>query len=328
MSAQKIVTIVGATGAQGKGVVAAFINDPAYRVRAVTRNTTSASAQALSAQGAELVQADVDDVSSLERAFAGSHIIFGLTNFFEPFISLQSPEKAQAIEIQHGINLARAAASTLSTLEHYIWSTLPDAATLTGGKYQVPHFDGKVKVDTYIREKLPQLNAKTTYLWVTWYHSNYIWPIFTPYHIPTAEKYVQFASFKPDTPLTTIGDVSVNLALFVRAIIAQPEKTYGQVVVASVDTYTADEMLQRWAAAKGLKAQFVQVSGKAFRELWPLWGEEMGVMMEFWDEAREDSWSASGSGGRKVLYKEDLAVEGLQSVDEAFKEFELPELKY
>ena len=317
----KIITVVGATGAQGKGVVRAFLNNPAYHVRAITRNPSSEAGKALAAQGAEVVAADLNDPASLQTAFAGSHIIYAVTNFFEPFIAHQSPTKAMEVEVQQGINLAQAAAST-PTLEHYIWSTLPNALAISSGKYLVPHFEGKNRIDAHIRTNLPDLLRKTTFLWVTWYHANYQFPMFTPYWIGTAGKHLQLANYAPDTPIETIGDVSVNVGAFVKAAVEQRDKAAnGAIVLASSAGYTAGEMLQMWAAAKGTKAQFVRVSGEAFREVWPLWAEEMGVMMEFWDEYRERSWS-DPSGGR-VLTRADLGGEGLQSLEEAYKGLEL-----
>ncbi|KAK3312573.1 hypothetical protein B0H66DRAFT_401159 [Apodospora peruviana] len=320
----KIVTVVGATGAQGKGVIAAFANNAAYHVRALTRNPSSPSGKALTSQGLEVVQADVNDLDSLKAAFAGSHIIYGVTNFFEPFASLNSPEKAMEVEVQQGINLALAAAST-PTLEHYIWSTLPDAKAVSGGKYLVPHFEGKIRIDNYIRNEQPALLAKTSFFWVTFYHSNLQFPMFTPYWIPTAQKYVQFANYAADTPITTIGDVSVNISPFVKAVVEQPEKTKnGNVVLASLEDHGAEEMLQIWAGAKGTKAQFVRVSGEAFREIWPLWGEEMGVMMEFWDEYKEKSWAVTVPG-QKLVTAEGLGITRnmLQGLEEAYQGFEL-----
>ena len=82
------------------------------------------------------------------------------------------------IEITQGTNLAKAAAKT-STLKHYIWSTLPNGMKVSDGKYLVPHFDAKNKVDDYIKADT-NLYAKTTFLWVTYYASNYLFPMFTP----------------------------------------------------------------------------------------------------------------------------------------------------
>jgi uncharacterized protein YbjT (DUF2867 family) len=66
--------VVGATGAQGGGLVRAILGDPAggFVVRAVTRNVGSAKARELASLGAEVVTADVDDPASFKRAFAGA----------------------------------------------------------------------------------------------------------------------------------------------------------------------------------------------------------------------------------------------------------------
>ncbi len=123
--AAKIITVVGATGAQGGSVVDFLLKNNAFKVRALTRNPDSDTAMALVARGAEIVKADANGETSLLAAFQGSHATFAVTDFFEPFGRLGA-EKAIEIEVQQGINLAKTAAAT-STLEHYIWSTLPDA---------------------------------------------------------------------------------------------------------------------------------------------------------------------------------------------------------
>ncbi|KAK3688908.1 hypothetical protein B0T22DRAFT_490490 [Podospora appendiculata] len=322
---KKIVTVVGATGTQGKGVIAAFRNNPSYHIRALTRSPTSASALALSALGLEVVQADINDPSSLQAAFAGSHIIYAVTNFFEPFAALQSGPKALEVEVQQGINLADAAAAT-PTLEHYIWSTLPNASAISAGKYLIPHFEGKNRVDDYIKTKLPALWQKTTRFWVSYYSSNLAYPMFTPYLVPTAGKYVQFANYAPGTLIRTVGDVGANVGPFVKAVVEQPDKTTrGAAVLAALpETYTAEELLQTWARARGVKAQLVQISRAAFGELWPLWADEMGVMMEFWEEFGERSWSVAGGGeGEGVLDAEALGLQGLQGLEEAFRGLEV-----
>ncbi|KAK4184994.1 hypothetical protein QBC35DRAFT_32748 [Podospora australis] len=302
----KLVTIVGATGSQGKGVVAAFINHPAYHVRAITRNLESQSAKALSAQGVELVRADLNDPQSVKAAFAGSNIIFAVTNFMEPFEVHQSPVKAVETELQQGINMAEAAASTIDTLEHYIWSTLPDSLAISRGKHAVPHFNGKNKIDEHIRS-LPVLEAKTTFLWITWYHNNYIFPIFTPLYVSTAQKYIQLGPYQAETPVWTLGDVTKNITPFIRGIIASGDKAKGEIVVAHTEETTMGELLQTWAGTKGAKAQLIQIGGKEYRELWGLWGEEMATMMEFWSDVKDKSWT--DAEGRKVLTRKDLGIE-------------------
>ena len=118
MSEKKIIAVVGATGAQGGGLVRAILADPSggFAVRAMTRNADSDKGKALAAAGAEVVAADVDDDESLERAFAGAYGAFCVTNFWEHF----SPEK----ELAQASNMAQAAKA--AGVQHVIWSTLED----------------------------------------------------------------------------------------------------------------------------------------------------------------------------------------------------------
>ena len=103
MSDKKIIAVVGATGAQGGGLVRAILadKDGEFTPRALTRHTDSDKAKALAKAGAEVVRADLDDERSLTRAFAGAHGAFCVTNFWEHF----SPDK----EYTQAGNMARAA---------------------------------------------------------------------------------------------------------------------------------------------------------------------------------------------------------------------------
>ena len=194
-----ILTVVGATGVQGGSVVDAALKVGGYKVRAITRNADSEKAKALATRGVEVVTADLNDLASLVKAFQvggslyyltysdnlqGSTAIFAVTDFFEPFAS-SGPEKAVEIETAQGLNLAKAASQN-TTLQHYIWSTLPNAKRISDGKWSVPHFDAKNVVDDYIKRDLG-LFAKTTFLWVTFYASNYQFPMFTPNFVVSSE---------------------------------------------------------------------------------------------------------------------------------------------
>src|SRR5215213_9910090 len=170
---KKIIAVVGATGAQGGGLVHAILADPkgGFAACAITRHVDSDKARALAAAGAEVVAADLDDEASLERAFRGAYGAFGLTNFWEHF----SPEKEYA---QAG-NMARAAKA--AKLQHVIWSTLEDTRkwvpleddrmpTLQG-KYKVPHFDAKGEADQIFTD----LGVPTTFLRASFYWDNFIY---------------------------------------------------------------------------------------------------------------------------------------------------------
>ena len=83
MADRKIIAVVGATGAQGGGLVRAIAADPGsgFVARAITRDVHSDKARALAQLGAEVVAGDVDDAASLARAFEGAH---GARVFVDP----------------------------------------------------------------------------------------------------------------------------------------------------------------------------------------------------------------------------------------------------
>ena len=118
MADQRIIAVVGATGMQGGGLVRALANDrhSPFKTRALTRSTASDKAKALTALGIQVVPADLDDLDSLKRAFAGAHGAFCVTNYWEHF----SPQK----ELAQAKNLATAAKH--AALHHVVWSTLED----------------------------------------------------------------------------------------------------------------------------------------------------------------------------------------------------------
>ena len=172
MNDKKIIAIVGATGAQGGGLVRAIANDKAgaFTVRALTRDVNSEKAKALEKLGAEVVAADLDNIESVKRAFAGAYGAFCLTNYWEHF----SPQKETAQA------KAQAQAAKHAGLQHVIWSTFEDTRrwvplsdnrmpTLMG-KYKVPHFDAKAEA----YGEFTRLGVPTTFYLTSFYWENLI----------------------------------------------------------------------------------------------------------------------------------------------------------
>jgi len=164
----KIIAVVGATGAQGGGLVRAIQNDAGgdYRARAITRDANSAKAKELAALGAEVVTGDVDNEESLKRAFDGAYGAYCVTFYWAHF----SPER----EFAEAGNMARAAQQ--AGVYHVIWSTLEDTRRwipLTDNrmptlmeKYKVPHFDSKGQADHLFADAgVPATNLLTAFYW-------------------------------------------------------------------------------------------------------------------------------------------------------------------
>ena len=162
----KIIAVVGATGVQGGGLARAILADPSsgFSVRAITRDPNKDNAKALAAKGAEVVSANLDDVESLKKVFAGAHGVFGVTNFWEHFSA--EKEKAQAKNI--------AEAAKAAGVKHVIWSTLEDTRKFMSAddkrmpmlqeKYRVPHFDAKAEANAYF-SGVPATMLVTSFYW-------------------------------------------------------------------------------------------------------------------------------------------------------------------
>lgn len=179
----KIIAVTGATGSQGGGVVNVMKKTPGWQVRAVTRNPQSDAAKKLAAEGIEVVQANMDDEASLKAAFAGASAVFAVTNWWEHLFSGKGPDEAGEIEEEQGMRLARAAAAE-PKLEHYLWSTTPSAKRKLKGEMVTPHMDYKANVDERIRKELPELAAKTTYLYMGYYPQNMaFFPTLKPFEV-------------------------------------------------------------------------------------------------------------------------------------------------
>ena len=168
MAEKRVIAVVGATGAQGGGLVRAILADPSggFAARAITRNTRSDKAQALAGLGAEVVGADLDDADSLAAVFAGAYGAFCVTNFWEHF----SPEK----ELAQAGALARAVRE--AGVSHVLWSTLEDTRRFVSldddrmptlmGRYKVPHFDAKGEANAlFAASGVPTTFFHTSFYW-------------------------------------------------------------------------------------------------------------------------------------------------------------------
>lgn len=97
----KIITVFGATGGQGGGVVSGLLKaidrgEP-YAVRAVTRNPDGDKGQKLKNQGCEVVRCDLDDKASVEQAVRGSYGVFLVTNYWEHFSMEKEIEQGKRV---------------------------------------------------------------------------------------------------------------------------------------------------------------------------------------------------------------------------------------
>ena len=140
----KILAVFGATGQQGGSVINYVLNDPElsqkYKIRAITRDTNTEKAKQLKV---EVVQGDVLDRASLKTALTGAYTVFAMTTpSFGP----------NGLEIEYNSGKMIADVAIEEGAEYIIFSTLPSAREISGGKYtKVTPFDAKAKAEQYIR---------------------------------------------------------------------------------------------------------------------------------------------------------------------------------
>src|SRR5246500_1054280 len=132
---KKLIAVVGATGQQGGAVVRALQASNQFNVRALTRNPAKHRSLA-----DEVVEADLNRPETLASAFDGAHGVFLVTNF----------QEHGADELKQATAAVRAAKD--AGVRHFVWSTLPDVEAISGGKFNVPHFTGKAKIDRIVNE--------------------------------------------------------------------------------------------------------------------------------------------------------------------------------
>jgi uncharacterized protein YbjT (DUF2867 family) len=275
MPQKKIIAVVGATGAQGGGLVRAILADPngGFGVRALTRNPDSEKAQALRNSGAEVVAADLDDPATLRKAFTGAYAAFCLTNFWEHF----SPEK----ELQQARNMAQATKE--AGVQHVIWSTLEDTRkwvplesdqmpTLQG-KYKVPHFDAKGEADEFFREA----GVPTTFLLTAFYWENFIFFGAGPQRGPDGSLALVFPL--DDKPLPSIAVEDIGKCAY--AIFKRGKEFIGRTVAIAGQHLTGHEMARAMSQAVGQEIRYVNVPPEVYRSFGFPGADDLGNMFQF-----------------------------------------------
>ena len=301
MSDKKLIAVLGATGAQGGGLVRAILADPdsPFTVRALTRNPDSPAAKELAAAGAEVVAADIDDTASLTKAFQGAHGVYGVTFFWAHF----SPER----EVANARSIAEAAKA--AGVAHVIWSTFEDARDsipldddrmpTLGGKYKVPHFDAKAEGNRFFTE----LGVPTTFLLTSFYWDNLI-------HFGSGPKrgedgVLDFVLPMGDKKLPGIAAADIGACAY--GIFKRGDEFIGKTVGIAGEHLNGAEMAAALTQALGEPVRHQAVSPDTYRSFGFPGADDLGNMFQFKAEA-----NAMYTGNRPVALSRELHP-GLQT---------------
>jgi uncharacterized protein YbjT (DUF2867 family) len=135
-NADRTVLVTGATGRQG-GAVVRHMLPKGWKLRALTRNPSSHASQELARQGVEVLQGDLEDPSSLERASRGVYGIYSVQDFWAV---------GATREVLQGKNLADAAKK--AGVQHFVYSSVGGADRNSG----ITHWESKWEVEKHIRK--------------------------------------------------------------------------------------------------------------------------------------------------------------------------------
>lgn len=303
MANEKTIAVIGATGAQGGGLAHAILadSDSEFRVRAITRNPKSDKARALADLGAEVVQADLDDVDSLTAAFDGCWGAFCVTNFWEHF----SPEK----EIEQAKNLATAAKA--AEVRHAIWSTLEDTRrwvpldddrmpTLME-RYKVPHFDAKGEADRFFTDA----GVPTTFLIASFYWDNFI-------HFGSGPQRGEDGTLMLALPMgeaKLAGIAAEDIGKCAYGIFKAGDELIGETVGIAGGHPTGEEMAAGLTDALGESVRYVPVPFDQYRSLGFPGAEDLGNMFQFYHDFNEDSLALRSIERSRALNPELMSFE-------------------
>ncbi|MFG2982141.1 NmrA/HSCARG family protein [Streptomyces sp. NPDC048258] len=285
MGEKKTITVFGATGAQGGGLVRAILADREsdFAVRAVTRHPESGKARELERLGVQVIQADMDDEASLGPAFEHAYGAYLVTNFWDHMSAER--EKAQA--------LALAQAASHAGVQHAIWSTLEDTRECIPLEdtrmptlqehYKVPHFDGKAEADHYFTEA----GVPTTFLRSTFYWENLL-GMFPPQRAEDGAFELVLPMGDSRLSGIAVDDIGrIALAVFKR----DTDLIAATVSIAGEHLKVAD-MASALSETLGETVRYRPVTADAFRALGFPGADETGNMFQFYADC-EDRFTAA-----------------------------------
>lgn len=289
---KKIIAVVGATGLQGKGVVNALIKAGSFKVRAITRNPNSYQGKA-----DEVVQGNLTDLESLTNAFKDAYGVFVVTNFWEDANELEQGKIA--IEAAKKANVA-----------HFIWSTLPNVEAISGGKFEVPHFTGKAKVDEIV-----EAAGFTYYTFVQppFYFQNLVGQL-------GAQKQQDGSlgwalPIDPSKKVIHMADIN-DLGKVVAGAFLNPEKVgKGNYLSLAAGCYSFNDILSAFKA-NGKEYSFTYIPGEVFSKFSFKGADELAQMFSYFEE----STYMGPNSDTQIKMANEISTEKFSSLEEWIKQ--------
>ena len=249
----RLILVTGATGQQG-GAAARSLLERGFAVRALTRDTEKPAVKELAGLGAEVVEGDLDDRASIERALEGVRGVFSVQQFAETGVEG---------EVRQGKALADAAKET--GVEHFVYSSVGSAHKETG----IPHFDSKWEVEEHARG----IGLPCTVLRPVFFMQNWEW---------MREPILGGTLPQPLDPEKPLQNVAVeDIGAFAALAFENPDQWIGREVDLAGDEMTMTDIAGAFSRVTGREVSYVQTPWDQFEEQM---GEEFAVMYRWFDD--------------------------------------------
>jgi len=270
-----VITVFGATGAQGGGLARVLLNDcdRHFAVRAVTRKPAGAAARQLAQLGAEVVLADLDDRASVQRALDGAYGAFLATNYWENLSAERELTQAHTL----------AAAAAQAGIRHAIWSTFEDTRDffpalgsrmpVLEGRFNVPHFDAKGEAHRFFAQQ----RVPVTYLYGSCFFESLIHFGMGPQRRWDGSLVITFPFGGARIPWVGVEDIGIAAKeIFLRG----DALVYDSIGIAG-EHLTGAQLAQQLSAAMGEEVVYNAITPNEFRALGFPGSKELGNMFQF-----------------------------------------------
>ncbi|KAF2708052.1 NAD(P)-binding protein [Pleomassaria siparia CBS 279.74] len=245
MSSKALLVVFGATGNQGGSVAHTVLDDAElsqrYSVRAITRDVNNPKAQALKSKGAQVVQADLADASTLSAALQGAAFVFAITT-------------------THPLRRGREARSRVHHLELHV----APGQDLRGETHPRRPLRRQGRDETYIRA----LPIKAAFFAPgSFYQNVYTHMAPRPSHTDDGT-YVLAGLAKPTSTLIPMLDIA-ETGSWVGAILAAPDEYAGKFLAAAHALYSYEQIAHIMSSVSGKTVVYRQLPDDVVRGFLP-----------------------------------------------------------
>ncbi|KAJ4364060.1 hypothetical protein N0V83_009515 [Neocucurbitaria cava] len=301
---KSLLAVFGATGNQGNSTANFVLDSPElsqrYAVRAISRDASKSKMQELQSKGAELVQADLDDASSLTAALKGAEYVFFIT-------TTQYQGNTREIETRQAKALCEAALK--EGVKYIIFSSMSHPFKISKGALKhVEHFDDKAEIEQYIRS----LPVKSAFFAPGSFMQNFLSHFMKPRPSPSGDgTYVIANVCKGSTPVPYI-DIT-ETGKWIGAILADPEKYEGKFFAAAEGLYTFEESCKIVEKVTGKTVNYKQLPDHVFQEFLPPGMKEQ--LYEMWALSRDYGYYGEDMK-EQITWAKDQAIGKLTGLEE------------